>query len=376
MSRLGFVVVVLAAGSAAAAELPAAPEPRVALPQIALVLVEEVTGPRGTVDTRRVLQVPVRNGKLLPAEKVWEGDQRFLGHFGGHHRVVADRYLVTRSGGVIDLRDGKVLNDEQDGEFCAFDGAKVYYRNTNGAATAYSFDLATRKAKKEASRGAGKYAFPGVLSPDGTAAVESGPIADELFLHQVGSKPKSLGKGFHINISRMSSTFGPTPVLWLNNGVVLTQRGNGKLVTLDVAGKVTELLTIKDAPKDLVGPPYLARDPSGRIVYSCGAEVYTIDADKKTATKSEWQDLGHGFEASRDRHEKFGYKLRHNGKEFASINCWPHTAKTAPGLLAVEARYGQDAFGQAECAAVWSVAVGEWQTVKLWPNCLVGWVKP
>ena len=104
--------------------------------------------------------------------------------------------------------------------------------------------------------------------------------------------------------------------------------------------------------------------------------AYTIDAEKKTFAKSEWQDLGHGFEASIGRQPKFGYKLRHNGKEFASINCHPYHAKTAPGLLAVLAQYGQDEFQQPECVAVWSVDVGEWQTVKMWPNSVVGWVKP
>ena len=375
MVRIAVACVLFVLGVAGAAEPPVAPAPRAALPQWSLVVVEEVTGEGGTVDTRRVLRIGVRNGKLLPAEKVWEGDQRFLGHFGGHHRVVADRYFVTKFGGVIDLRDGKVLNDEQNAEFCAFDGAKVHYRHTDGGATAYSFDLATGKAKKEAKAAEGKYAFPGVLSPDGSAAIEAGPVADELILHQVGAKPKSLGKGFRIDIGPASSSFGPTPILWLNNGSVLTQRGNGKLVTLDVAGKVTELLTIKDAPKDLVSAPYLSRDPSGRVVYTCGRETYTIDVEKKTATKSEWQDLGHGFEAHRARQPKVGYRLRHNGKEIGPLNCWPHTARTAPGLLAVEAQYGQEDFAQPECVGVWSADVGEWQSVKLWPNCVVGWVK-
>jgi hypothetical protein len=378
MVRACAVCVLFALGAGAAetpkVPTPKAPAPRPALPQISLFVVENVTGDSGTVDTQRILRVGVRNGKLLPAEKVWEGDQRFLSHFGGH-RIVADRYFVTKYGGVIDLRDGKVLNNEQDGEFCAFDGTKVFYRNTNDGAVVYSFDLATHKTKKEASRGAGKYAFPGVISPDGGSAIESGPVADELVLHQVGAKPKSLGKGFHIDIGPLSSTFGPTPILWLNNGTFLTQRGNGKLVTVDLAGKVTELLTIKDAPKDLVSAPYLLRTPSGQIVYTCGPEVYTINAEKKTAAKSEWQDLGNGFEASWERDEKFGHKLRHNGKEFAQVNCWPYHAKTAPGLLALEARFNQGAFGEAECVAVWSVEVGEWQTVKMWPNCVVGWAK-
>jgi hypothetical protein len=194
-------------------------------------------------------------------------------------------------------------------------------------------------------------------------------------LHQVGAKPKSLGKGFRVNMGPAASVFGPTPVLWLNDGVILTQRGNGKIVTVDVAGKVTELLTIRDAPKNLVSAPRFLRDGSDRIVYVCGKASYTIDVTKKEWAESKWRDLGHGFEASWEWHNKLGYRLRHNGKEFAWINCWPHTAKTAPGLLAISAKHGQDGGGPPECVAVWSVDVGEWQTLKVWPNCLVGWIK-
>lgn len=370
-----FLLFVLA-GAVSAAEVPIAPQPRPALPQRSLVVVEEVTGPSGTVDTRRVLRIGVRKGKLLPAETIWEGDQRFLGHF-GRHRLVGDRYLVTDFGGVIDLCDKKVLNAEQDAEFYEIDGTKVVYRNLNVRRVegVFSFDLATGKVQKEANLGAGKYALLGKRSPDGSSAIESGPVADELVLHQVGAKPKSLGKGFRIDIGPLSSTFGPTPVLWLNGGTFLTQRGNGKLVTVDVTGKVTELLTIKDAPTDLVSAPYFFRDSSNRIVYVCGAVAYSINADKKEWAKYEWRDLGHGFEVSWHGQDKFGYQLRHNGKEFGSINCWPHTAHTAPGILALEAQFGQDVFGQPECVAVWAVEVGEWQTIKLWPNCIVGWVK-
>jgi hypothetical protein len=376
MSRACAICLLLVGGSARPDDVPVAPQPHPALPQLSLVVVEEVTGERGTVDTRRVLRVGVRNGQLLSAETIWEGDQRFLGHFGGH-RLVGDRYLVTRFGGVIDLRDKKVLNKEQNSEFCGAEGTKIFYRNLNVNRDdgVFSFDLTTHKVKKEADLGEGKYALIGARSPDGSATIESGPVADELILHQVGSKPKSLGKGFRIDIGPLSSTFGPTPVLWLNTGVILTQRGNGKLVTVDVAGKVTELLTIEDAPKDLVGAPYFFRDGSNRIVYLCGPVAYTIDAQKKTATKAAWRDVGHGFEIAWEGQDKLGHKVRHNGKEIGWINCLPHTARTAPGLVALEARYGQDALGQSECVAVWSVEVGEWQTIKLWPNCIVGWIK-
>lgn len=377
MVRFCAALLMLACGIAAAAELPVAPAPRPALPQTSLVVVENVIGNSGAVDTRRVVRAGVRNGKLLDAETLWEGDQRFFGHFGGHH-LVGERYLVTKFGGVIDLRDKKIINDEQDDEFCAIEGTKVVYRNLNAGAgeRVHVFDLATGKLQKDENIGGGRYTLPGLRSPDGVSAVQSGPVADELILHQLGAKPKSLGKGFHINISKLSSTFGPSPLLWLNGGTILTQRGNGNLVTVDLAGKVIELLSIKDVSKELVSAPHLFRDGSNKIVYTCGPDEFLIDVEKKNATKSEWFDLGHGFEASWTSLPKFGHKLRHNGKEFASINCWPHTAKTAPGLLAVEARYGQQESGEPECVAVWSVDAGEWQTLKMWPNCIVGWNKP
>lgn len=360
-------------GGMVAADVAPAPRPA---PRPALVLVEEVVGGSGAVDTRRVLRVGVgRDGKLLAGETIWEGDQRFLGHFGGH-RLVGDRHLVTHFGGVIDLRDKKVIHDEQNGDLLAVDGTTALFRVTNVRREegVFAFDIATGKVNKVADLGKGKFALPGVMSPDGTAAAYSGPVADELFLYQVGSERKSLGKGFHIDVSPLSSTFGPSPVAWLNNGVFLTQRGNGKLVTADVTGKVAELVTIKDAPKEVVSAPYFFRDGSNRLIYVCGGAAFAVDPDKKTAAKYEWRDLGHGFEASWAAEERL-HTFRLNGKKIGTFNAMPHTAKTAPGLLAVEARVKGDDIGPPDWVAVWTTASGEWQSLKLWPNSLVGWVK-
>jgi len=373
MSRLHFACLFLGCGLTAST-VSAAPIPQPAQP--ALIVVEEVTNPSGVVDKRRLLRIGVRDGKLLPAETIWQGDQRFLGHFGGH-KLVRDRFLVTAFGGVIDLRDKKVIHDEEDGHLCAIEDTKVFYRlnNVRRDEGIFSFDLNTRKLRREAGLGEDKYAlWNGVRSPDGMAAIECGPVADELILHQAAAKPKSLGRGFFIDVSPLSSSFGPTPVLWLNPGVILTQKGNGNLVTVDVTGKVTELLTIKDAPRDLVGPPHFERDGANRIIYVCGSVAFAVDVEKKTAAKYEWHDLGHGFEVSWQPQGKLSYKFRHNGKEIGSLDCWPHTARTAPGLLALEAQSDKKGL-QADSVAVWCAEAGKWQNLKLWPNSVVGWVK-
>jgi hypothetical protein len=100
-----------------------------------------------------------------------------------------------------------------------------------------------------------------------------------------------------------------------------------------------------------------------------------VDVKAGKWEKSEWMDLGHGFEASRSAHEKFGCKLRHKGKEIGSFQCGPHTAKTAPGYIALAAEYGQERRFMPQCVAVWSAAREEWETIKMYPTAVLGWVK-
>ncbi|MCI0699503.1 MAG: hypothetical protein L0241_00260 [Planctomycetia bacterium] len=366
----------------AAEPLPVAPEPRPARPELSLVVVEELSNEKGLIDKARVLRIGFHKGKKFPAEKVWEGDVQFVSgsrSFGHHLRLVNNRYLVTDRGGVIDLNEKKVIHNQQDGELDRIDGTKVIYTLANRQdVDVLSFDLTTRKLNFEHKKGKGKYGLTGELSPDGLKAIESGPIADELVLHQPGEKPKTLGKGFHIEIGPLASVFGPTPVLWLDDKHCLTQRGNGKLVTVDLDGKVTEVVTIKDAPKDLVSAPYFLRDGSNRVVYVCGREAYSIDFAKKTWAKYEWLDLGHEFDASCENHQKFGRKLRYKGKEIGWFHCWPHDAKTVPGYLALPAASGQERVFSPKCVAVWSATTGEWTSLEyesLGLDPVVGWVK-
>jgi hypothetical protein len=142
---------------------------------VSLVVVELASKLDGT-SPARVLRVGFRNGVMLPPEEIWEGDQRFVSMLYGHE-VVGDRYLVTHSGGVIDLQEKRVINNEQDGEFDSIEGTKVIYRLVNDRRKergVYSFDLATGTLRKESKLGEGKYGLKGVRSPDGRKAVETG----------------------------------------------------------------------------------------------------------------------------------------------------------------------------------------------------------
>ncbi len=356
--------------------VPPAPPPRLVAPDQSLILVEEVPNQEGVVDTRRLVRLDFRDGIKRPPKTVWEGDQRFLGHFGGH-RLLGDRFLVTRYGGVIDLRTGKVVNSEDNGTVLAIDGTRVIYSiaNTLRPQGVFSYDTASGVLKFEHELGKGEYGLPGKHSPDGTKSIEAGSLGDDLILHTLGAKPRSLGKGFVVDLSPLASTFGPSPVFWLDESHVIAQRGNGRLFEVDLDGKQTPLMTIEDAPKALVTSPGFSRDGSGSLIYHCGPISYKLDLAARTWSASLEVDLGHGFAISRDAHEKFGHTIRYDGKEIGQFWCFPYTARATRGFLAVEAHHQQERRQQWDCVAIYSVATKKWVTIDMWPNSLVGWVK-
>src|SRR5581483_9009549 len=280
MSRVLVGCAVLASLAAAApapdpGPVPVAPAPRPVKPELSLIVIDLVSNPDGS-SPYRVLRVGFRNGVMFPPETIWEGEPRFFGLF-RRHRLVADRYLVSGYGGIVDIPEKKVINNEQDGDVEEIDGMTVIYRveNDRREEGIFSFDLATREVRRVAKLGEGKYGLVGVCSPDGTKAIATGVgLEEEVVLHRIGQKPKSLARGFVVQQSFLASLKAMIPVLWLDNDRFLTQRANGVLVMVDLQGKVTELATIKDARTDLISGPELVRDSRGEITYVCGQDRY------------------------------------------------------------------------------------------------------
>lgn len=377
-SALGAVLLMAAFAPAAPVPpgaLPVAPAPHAADPDATLVLVEEVPDKDGTVRKRRLVRVGVRNGKVRPPETVWEGDQRFLGHFGGH-RLARDRFLVTNFGGVIDLQSKKVISSEMHGHLDAVEGSLVYYwiANVTRDEGMFTFDLDTQEIHRVAKLGQGRLLLRGLRSPDGTKSVSA--MFNELTLHE-GAKATSLGKGFNVKMSLLSSYAPDTPAVWLDRDHILAQVNNGELVAVDLKGKQKPVVTIP-IEKDPLRPPRLSRDPTGRIVYECGDEAFEVDAKAGKWARIEWTNLGHGFQISRASNPKFTHTFRHNGRDIGSVPCFadlPGRIAATAGHLAVVTSSDGTGLAASMSVRIWCAASGEWATVKLPPNCLVGWTK-
>lgn len=369
--------------AACVAPMPAdqAPAPRLVKPDASLIVLEtvDVAGQERV----RVKRIGFSKGRMLPPVTVCEVD--FVDSYDWHH-LVSDRFLVTSSGGVIDLRENKVVNAERDGEVMSVGAAGVTYtiesktRESGVFVCEYATGNVSRVSKVPARTWYAELSPFIQTSPDNTKAVQW-RNGDELILHREFGKPGSLGKGFRMSqdpkkkVDPALHDWTPLPMLWLDNEQFLTQRDHGQLVTVDLAGKVAEVVTVKDVPK--FGHSFLSRGGSGAINYAVEREHFVIDVAKKTAVKSDWEFLGHGFEMSWEKTDKKGHKLRFKGQDIGQQNCWSTAAVTSPGYLAVPPWEGEDFVTPLPCVMVWSAATGDWTKIEfeLEFHPLVGWIK-
>ncbi len=370
---MGGSVIVYAMFAACAAPVPLepahlAPAPRLVKPDISLIVSDLVPSEDGFFRAR-VLKVGFHNGKALPAEVVWEGDERGIVLLAGVE-IRANRYLVSARGAVLDLREKKLINAERDGEVVRADDTRVTYwvAGANREQGLFAFEYATGTLTRLEKLKQPRIPFRAPRSPDGTKAINW--VDGELFLHRDGQKPKSLGTGFKTDRQPgvlVGSGFSTFPVLWIDNDRFLTQRGTGKLVTVDLDGKVADVIAIKDFPK--AGSIGLIRDHAGSIIYYVGEKNFKIDLANKTTTPTDWGGLGHGFEISWEPDTDDQYKFRHKGKDIGRCDCWPYEGVSAPGYVATPTK-------NRTMIAVCCAATGEWTTLAFTRHpSIVGWIK-
>jgi hypothetical protein len=381
------VCAALAIGAAPVPEFPAnqAPAPRLVRPDLSLVVLEVMpktyNPSRGFWDLPyRVVRIGFRNGRPLPAETVWEGPRSLVYSLWGT-RLVGGRYWVTASGGVLDLRENRLLSGEHDGRDGQIEETHVRYwvKHDERESGEFTFEYATKTLTRVGADTQAwhvgirrHYLFP-PLSPSGSAVIcHEGE--DELVLHRAGKPAKSLGKGFTMKPRTFGGIDECFPLLWLDEERVLTQRADGKLVTLDLTGKVTDLLTIPGELKER--RPYLRRDPNGEVVYSMDWTYYVIDVAKKSAEKSEWEGLGDGFEVSRSADEQKRWCLRYEGREIGKIETWPRCVRVAPGYLAFA--LPDERPDSQRRVTVWAAATEKWITFDFpapYFTPILGWFK-
>ncbi|HVK07170.1 MAG TPA: sigma-70 family RNA polymerase sigma factor [Gemmataceae bacterium] len=355
--------------------------------ETSLLLIEDVAGPTGTVDTRRLVRVRFKAGVPGKPEVLYSADQRFFGHFGGH-RVHDHRYVVTRFGSVLDLKNNAWIHKELDGDVRAVEGGRVIYgmANVTKPEGVFAFDLAKKTVEKLADHGTpAALVWYGHRSPDGKRAIYPGQQTWELTVLGPGEKVRSLGAGFGCSLvatAAWATSARDLPILWLDDDTILTTTANDRLVSVNVAdGSRTDVVRIKPEPNQawVSTPPTLSRDEAGTVVYHCGRQVYRIDVAKKTYEGTDRKPLGHGFESTQTTPWKMEQIVFRRGKELVRVpNGVAAVSHVTPAAhyVAMVVRENNKVGKEAVKVRVWSAATDQWVTLDVMANSIVGWVGP
>jgi hypothetical protein len=332
----------------------------------ASLIVTEHGGEGGKVTRCRVVRYDFKSGQIQPPETVWEGP---WSQFVASHELIDNRYLVSGCGSVIDLKE-KTLIHEGAGRLIEVCGDRVvsgFFNDRDKLERLLSFNLRTRAIEKLTDRETEAITFratesrlPSEVSPDGTKVVHG--YRDQITLYRVGHPPKNLGR---FKIGEMPFESG----VWLNDEYFLTQDGNGKLLTVNLDGVRVPVVQIPVKEQDS-HRWQLQRDADGQIIYSCGSESFSIDAEAKTwkrCERCEWASLGHGFERSGDDQYRFIY--RYKGTEIARA---PFFTRLGP----IEATTnGYIAVWVGGSLGVWSAGTGKWTTLEVRTHQIAGWIQ-
>ena len=334
----------------------------------AALLVVECEAKNGLCETQHLVRYRFRDGVQVSRDVVLaDPDTSF--NLGGNH-IYQNRYVITRWGDVVDVEKKKLLHDGE-GDFVGTDGIRVIQHvNRSDVKGFFFYDLESNRYARLKSPG--KWALPGLLSPDQTRSVHAPEFGDnEIWLHAPKRKKKLLGSKFRVGATG-SCSFPTPPVLWLDNKRILTQRTIGELVILHLNGRVEPMLKIPIS--DTSGsPPSLERDSEGRIIYAWSGGIHILDVENKKYLPYEWAPLGHGFELSVGFNQSYGEIIRFNGQEIG--RWWSSTAITTEGFVAMI--YGDvgSNLGYPKGVKVWNSASKEWVTIDAkWMNTIVGWI--
>lgn len=347
--------------------------------KVSLLVVEGLPGNR-LADPQILVRYRFEKGIRVAREEILKTPNSLVRYDLGNNMTYLDRYAITRWGDIIDIKDLKLLH-EGNSERIGCDGNRVILRRQTGENPGlYSYDLSQKKIEKLLPSDKWNLVYPEahtllakhLLSPDGMKSVSLGKNGTTITLHRLNQETKTLAGGMRSGVSTMSSSDACTPMVWLDDETILTQKTNGKLVAVNLEGTVSPLMDLpcKDLP---LSPPKLYKDAGDRIIYVC-VKSYVIDVKNRKYWQQESYKFGHDFEMEKSQLPQAASSIRYRGEEIGRHQVNPESAKTISGhFAAFHAPTGKNP-GEAAGVKVWSSLNGEWTTLKLdWAE-IIGWI--
>lgn len=347
--------------------------------KVSLLVVEGIPG-NHVADPQILVRYRFEKGIRVAREEILKTPNSQVRYDLGDNMTYLDRYAITRWGDIIDIKDQKLLHKGKS-ERIGCDGNRVILRRHTGENPGlYSYDLIRKETKKLLPSDKWNLVEPEgytsldkrLLSPDGMKSISGGENGTSITLHRSNQEPKTLASGMLSGVSTMSSSFARAPMVWLDDETILTQKTNGRLVTVSLEGNVSPLIDIpcKDLP---LSPPKLYKDAEERIIYVC-VQSYVIDVKNRKYWQQESYQFGHDFDVEKNPLAQVTGSIRYQGKEIGRAQIDPESAKTISGHFAALHAPTNKNPEEAAGVKVWSSLNGEWTTLNLdWAE-IIGWI--
>lgn len=347
--------------------------------------------------TQHLIKYEFAKGELVSTETIVSNPGGQLRFNCEKSQVYQNRYIITDFGDIVDITTCQFI--QRGGSGSAYtrllglegDYVFIYEPQTEDY---YYYDLTKQEYNK--LEDPGKWALPGLLSPDGTMSVSSSNRNEgQIWLHYINGEMKLLGEGFYVEYSPLSSSMNGVPLIWLDSERVLTQKSNGEIVIVTVDGSIVPVVHIDLSHLDFAPSGWKGtlkakffKDFNANIIYAISLigpdgkfhyNRFVIDVENESYSTydPEWIPLGHKFEYS----SREGITvIRYDGYDIGQEQCFTEGyEQTIKGHIAITRQESCELYPTS--IRVWSSANGKWTTMDfefpIWItySSIIGWIE-
>jgi hypothetical protein len=347
--------------------------------------------------TQHLIKYEFAKGELVSTETIVTNPGGQLRFNCEKSQVYQNRYIITDCGDIVDITTRQFIHRGVSGSaysrLLGLEGDYVFFFQPQ-TEDYYYYDLT--KQEYNILEDPGKWALPGLLSPDGTMSVSSSNRNEgQVWLHYINGEMKLLGEGFYVEYSPLSSSMTGVPLIWLDSERVLTQKSNGEIVIVTVDGSIVPVVNIDLSHLDFDQSGWKGalkakffKDFNSNIIYSIsliGPEgkfrdnrfVIDVENESYSTYDPEWIPLGHKFEYS----SREGITvIRYDGYDIGQEQCFTEGyEQTIKGHIAITRQESCDYYPTS--IRVWSSANGKWTSMDfefpVWItySSIIGWIE-
>lgn len=327
-------------------------------------------------DTQKIVRYNFLNGELKDKETLLSISTDEIRFDLGGNFIFRNRYIITDSGDVFDLKTKSIVYKSRGELLEIIDNKIITEVNRVDDEGFYSFDLRTNILKKIRQLKGFPETNLSKFSPNKkifATWVRNGFQKSKFIFYQIDGnlnlkKIKEVVGDFTASCSVRCSDSMKVGFVWVNDQKILTQKSNGKLVTVDLNGKIENItdLKINEVPDSL---PFFEKDEFGNLIYYCNGAYYQINLKDKTFTKDKL-GLGNGFESQDE--DGFWVKYLYQGKQIGRL--WSSSAMTYKDFLVIDyAKEGKN-LGYPDGIKIWNSIKKDWIALEVnWGVRIIGW---